>query len=198
MFVAFLFNPGDAKDLKYFSNFKPGPLIFGPESVVTDFVTIANDPGIDLPDKFTICSSLFIEVMTTAQNIIEILKENGTHWFSISYDPRKETTTREEFFVCVQSGYSNFNISLKTCNFVFYLYRVSHKKLDILLEGPSTRIFGVILKCRGVLVLELFRNHQNKFCQTHHTRPFLLFAIICYCLPPLATDFKHLISVGQL
>ena len=75
MFVAFLFNPGNAKDLKYFSNFKPGPIIFGPESVVTDFVTITNDPGIDLPDKFTICSSLFIEVMTTMQNIIQILNQ---------------------------------------------------------------------------------------------------------------------------
>ena len=121
MFVAFLFNPGIAKDLIYFSNFKPGPVKFGPESLVTDFVTITNDPGIDLPDKFTICSSLFIEVMTTMQNIIQILKEDGTHWFQISYEPRKETTTREEFFYCVHSGYSNFNILLNNLQLDFAL-----------------------------------------------------------------------------
>ena len=145
MFVAFLFNPGIAKDLIYFSNFKPGPVKFGPESLVTDFVTMTNDPETNLPDQFTICSSLFIEAMTTMQNIFQIMKEDGTHWFAISYDPRKETTTREEFFYCVQSGYNNFNISMKTCIFIYYLYGVSHKKSDILLEGRSTLTFGVIL-----------------------------------------------------
>ena len=54
-----LFNLGFAKDLKYFSNFKPGPLNYGPESVVTDYVTMTNDPMSNLPNEFTICSSLF-------------------------------------------------------------------------------------------------------------------------------------------
>ena len=121
IFVAFLLNSGIAKDLKFFSNFKPGPKIFGPESVVTDYVTMTNDPGTDLPDKFTICSSLFIEVMTTIQNIIQIMKEDGTHWFQISYDPRKEQSTREEIFYTVQSGYRNFFISLKNLQLNFVL-----------------------------------------------------------------------------
>ena len=83
-----LFNLGFAKDLKYFSNFKPGPRIIGPESEITDFVTVTNnDPVTILPDEFTICSSLFIEIMTTMQNIIQVMKEDGTHWFSISYEP---------------------------------------------------------------------------------------------------------------
>ena len=104
MFVALsFFNLGSAKDLIYFSNFKPGPLITGPESVVTDYVTMTSNPGSNLPDEFTICNSLFIEVMTTLQNIFEILKEDGTHWFTISYDPNR-LSTRETLFYCIQSG----------------------------------------------------------------------------------------------
>ena len=64
-----LFNLICAKESKYLSNFKPGTdfTTVGPESVVTDYVTIANDPLSDLPNAFTICSSLFIEVFTTVQ-----------------------------------------------------------------------------------------------------------------------------------
>ena len=104
MFVAlFFFDHGSAKELIYFSNFKPGPLITGPESVVTNYVTMTSNPVSTLPDEFTICNSLFIEVMTTVQNIIEILKEDGTHWFSISYDPNR-MSLRESLFICIQSG----------------------------------------------------------------------------------------------
>ena len=104
MFVALsFFNHGSAKDLIYFSSFKPGPLITGPESVVTNYVTMTSNPVSPLPDEFTICNSLFIEVMTTAQNIIEILKEDGTHWFSIFYDPVR-LSLRETLFICIQSG----------------------------------------------------------------------------------------------
>ena len=98
-----LFNLGSAKELKYLSNFKPGPVINGPELVVTDFVTMTNNPVSNLPDAFTICSSLYIEFMTTLQNIIQIMKEDGTHWFSISYDPARKSKT-EELWYCIQSG----------------------------------------------------------------------------------------------
>ena len=72
----------------------------GPESDVTDFVTMTNDPVTILPDKFTICSSLFIDVMTTLQNIFQILKEDGTYWFSISYDQ-----TRHALMFCQNMKY---------------------------------------------------------------------------------------------
>ena len=98
----YLFNLGIAKDLKYFSNFKPGPIIIGPESVVTDFVTMTSDSVSNLPNAFTICSSQFIEVMTSLQSIIQIMKEDGTQWFSISYSQRE--SNREEFYLCIQSG----------------------------------------------------------------------------------------------
>ncbi len=98
-----LFNIVSAGDLKYFSNFKPGPVQVGRESIVKDFVTIANNPWPDLPNEFTICTSFFIEIMTSSQYLFEILKKDGTHWYFIAYNMRKATTTDQLFF-CFQTG----------------------------------------------------------------------------------------------
>ena len=104
-----LFNLGFAKELEYFSNFKPGPIKNGPESVVTDFVTMTKDPGSNLPDAFTICSSLYIDFMTTVQNIFHITKEDGTPWFAVSYAGTR-MSTREEIFLLIQSGIESVTV----------------------------------------------------------------------------------------
>ena len=75
-----------SKDMVYFSTFKPGPYPYGQESQISDYLTIEKDPVSSLPDKFTICSSLFLNLMTTVKNIIQIFKEDGTHWFNLSID----------------------------------------------------------------------------------------------------------------
>ena len=98
-----IFNTIFAKDLKYFSNFKPIGMILGPESAVTDFVTMTNNPGSDLPNEFTICTSLFVEILTTNQNIVQLMKKDGSHWFSIFYDASR-SSTREDLFYCIQTG----------------------------------------------------------------------------------------------
>ena len=104
MFVALcLFDLALAKDMKYFSNVKPGPLQVGRESVVKDFVTIENNPLSNLPNEFTICTSLFIDIVKSSQYLFEILKKDGTHWFSIAYGTRTATTTDTLFF-CYQTG----------------------------------------------------------------------------------------------
>ena len=97
-----MFNLIFAKDLKYFSIFKPSSnIIVGHESIVTDFVVMmTKKPGSDLPNKFTICTSVFIELIMP--NIIQILNEDGTPWFSISYQTR--SSTNEVFFYCIQTG----------------------------------------------------------------------------------------------
>ena len=126
--VFFLFKLVSAGDLKYFSSFKPGPRVVGPESVVKNFVTIANNPGSDLPNEFTICTSLFIEIMTTSQYLFEILKKDGTHWYSLSYDMRKATTTDQLFF-CFQTGkwivhepLFYYDLSSRNANVCFFLF----------------------------------------------------------------------------
>ena len=115
-----LFNLICAKESKYLSNFKPGTdfTTVGPESVVTDYVTIANDPLSNLPNAFTICSSLFIEVFTTVQNMIQMYNENGTHWFHFGLDVERDFGTRSETVIlCYQTGKyflgSNKNSKLK-------------------------------------------------------------------------------------
>ena len=97
-----MFNLIFAKDLKYFSIFKPSSnIIVGQESVVTDFaVMMTNKPGSDLPNEFTICTSVFIELIMP--QIIQIMKNDGTPWFSISYQTRSSTT--EAYFCCIQTG----------------------------------------------------------------------------------------------
>ena len=111
-----------AKDLKYFSNFKPSAaIIVGRESAVTDFVTMTNSP--DLPNEFTICNSLFIEVMTSMQNIVTVMKKDGTHWFSISYEVAR-LSTREQLYYCVQTGkylFKNYNFFILLKLFFFFL-----------------------------------------------------------------------------
>ena len=103
--IGILLNLLFAQDLKYFSNFKPGSSItLGDESAVTDFVMMTNKPGFDLPNEFTICTSIIIEIMTTMQHIVTIMKKDGTHWFSISYTTVDGTVMDEAFFYCVQTG----------------------------------------------------------------------------------------------
>ena len=102
-----------AKDLNYFSSFKPSAgIIVGHDSAVTDFVTLTNSPGSGLPNEFTICNSLFIEFMTSLQSIVALMKKDGTHWFSLSYEPAR-SSTREDLFYCIQTGkYLSKNLSL--------------------------------------------------------------------------------------
>ena len=98
-----LFNLSHAKDLKYFSNFKPGPLQVGRESVVTDFVTLTNDPGSALPNEFTVCTSLFVDIVITTKSVVQILKKDGTPWFMI-YNDQPLSSTFQDFFYCIQAG----------------------------------------------------------------------------------------------
>ena len=53
------------KKIEYLSNFKDGNIVYGQESLMTDYVTVASDPKPNLPDQFTVCSSLFINFKTT-------------------------------------------------------------------------------------------------------------------------------------
>ena len=52
---------------------------------MTDYVTVANDPISNLPDQFTVCSSHFINFKTTKINVVQIYKQDGTHWFQLSF-----------------------------------------------------------------------------------------------------------------
>ena len=74
----------DCKTLKIFSSHNFGPTLFGPRPQIKDYVTLVNDPKSQLPNMFTICSSVFLDFITSETHFIEILKEDGSHWFDVS------------------------------------------------------------------------------------------------------------------
>ena len=86
----------DARQLDVVTNFNDGSLVYGEESTMTDYVTLANDPKANLPESFTVCSSLFIKFMLTKNNFIEILKEDGTHWFQMDLEHLRDFSTLTE------------------------------------------------------------------------------------------------------
>lgn len=74
----------DCKTLKIFSSHNFGPTLFGPKPQIKDYVSLVNDPKSQLPNMFTICSSVFLDFITSETHFIEILKEDGSHWFDVS------------------------------------------------------------------------------------------------------------------
>ena len=76
------------KALKYLTNFKLEERpTYGAEHLIKDYVTLANDPKANLPDTFTICSSIFMEYRPGLEGvgILEMFKEDGSHWFLLNY-----------------------------------------------------------------------------------------------------------------
>ena len=83
LFLLFLIKV-DCKTLKFFSSHNFGPTLFGPKPQIKDYVSLVNDPKSKLPNMFTICSSVFLDFITSETHFIEILKEDGSHWFDVS------------------------------------------------------------------------------------------------------------------
>ena len=67
--------------IQHFTNFKFDKIIFGGEHLIKDYVTLANDPTGNLPDSYTVCTSVFVKYSTSDVNIIEMLKQDGSHWY---------------------------------------------------------------------------------------------------------------------
>ena len=71
------------RKFRYFSTAQDGKKNF---FNIKDYVTISNDPKSNLPDTFTICSSLFIPfpMVDVTSHFIDILKQDGLNWFGLS------------------------------------------------------------------------------------------------------------------
>ena len=52
----------NGKKLKYYSNSNFKKLVFGPEDVVVDYLTLADDPIGNLPESYTTSSSVFVKI----------------------------------------------------------------------------------------------------------------------------------------
>ena len=51
-------NISNGKSLTYYSNFKFEDIVYGPEDVIEDYLTLADDPKGNLPESYTACSSV--------------------------------------------------------------------------------------------------------------------------------------------
>ena len=70
--------------LIYYSNFKFENIVFGPEDLVVDYITLADDPNGNFPEVYTVCSSVFAKFVTSDLAVMHMLKQDGTPWYSLS------------------------------------------------------------------------------------------------------------------
>ena len=90
-----ILNIVNGKQFLYYSNFKFEKIVFGQEDTVIDYLTLADDPIGNLPESYTICSSLFIKFFTTDVAVIQMLKTDGTPWYRLSIGMRNYETMSE-------------------------------------------------------------------------------------------------------
>ena len=83
-----LLSKGNGMELQYFSNFKFESVVFGKEHLIKDYITLANDPNENLPDSYTVCSSVFVKWHTTHQVVIQMLQQNGSPWYLLQLSDR--------------------------------------------------------------------------------------------------------------
>ena len=83
LIVIYLQHFGNAK--KYISNFKFEKIHHGTEDMIKDFVTLANDPNGNLPNSFTVCSSLYVKYCTSNKGVLQMLKQDGSPWYSFEF-----------------------------------------------------------------------------------------------------------------
>ena len=74
----------NSQTISHFSSFRfEIGLQYGAESTVKNYVSIASDEKSDLPDRFSICSSLLVDYVNSEHNFLTMFKDNGSHWFTL-------------------------------------------------------------------------------------------------------------------
>ena len=98
----------------YLSNFKFEIPVIGYESLIKDFVMLNNDPKANIPDSFTVCSSVFIKFWSTDISIIEMLKEDGSHWFHMNLrTAQRNYKTMSEWLTLFYENPANGDIEME-------------------------------------------------------------------------------------
>ena len=63
------------------NNFNEGNIVLGPETDMTDFAVLSNDPTGNLPSSFTICNSFFIKYITGRKVFVTVWQKDGRRSF---------------------------------------------------------------------------------------------------------------------
>ena len=85
--------------LKYFSNFKFEKVVFGQESLIKDYITLANDPIGNLPDRYTVCSSVFVKFFTNDNVVVGMLQQDGSPWYLLIISSARMYDTQSEAMI---------------------------------------------------------------------------------------------------
>ena len=71
-----------SEDLIVFDNFDYGEMIYGSEDKMVDYALLSLDKRTDLPDSFTICSSVHLNFVTSSIYFYQLYQDDGEPWFS--------------------------------------------------------------------------------------------------------------------
>ena len=102
VFVHVYITPVVSEDIKALDNCKHGGMKFGSEDSVIDYASLAADPLGDLPEKFTICSSIHVKYVTTSRYFFQLYQEDGESWFYLKIDPVRDL---DQFTEKIRMGY---------------------------------------------------------------------------------------------
>lgn len=122
--------------MKYFTNYKPGKIIHGDESLIKDHVTLSQDPISNLPARFTICSSLYLDRITAYPNIFQLYNENGKGWFNFNIniiDKLRNDVRTERVFMYYQTGKELF-LAAKRSSSSLHSYPVHSRLVQCLVS----------------------------------------------------------------
>ena len=114
--------------MKYFTNYKP-VIIYGDESLIKDYVTLSQDPISNLPAKFTICSSLYLDRIITPPNVFQLYNENGKPWFNLGLnmnDKLRNDVRTERVLMYYQTGKSLFLAAKRSSSSLSVIIKVEN------------------------------------------------------------------------
>ena len=95
LYLILVHNVGNA--MKYITNFKFEEIVFGKEHLMKDYVTLANDPNGNLPNSYTVCSSVYVKFCTSNYGVLTMLKNDGSPWYLVEiFTTSRQYETKSE------------------------------------------------------------------------------------------------------
>ena len=73
-----------------------------------DYATLQNDPIANLPDEFTVCSSIYMKSYIMEQSLVQLLTKDGDPWFSLYFLHLNETSMMHPYCIGVHGVYIHF------------------------------------------------------------------------------------------
>ena len=74
-----------------------------------DYAQLQDDPTGNLPEEFTICSSIYMKSFIMEQSLVQLLTADGEPWFSLYFLHLNETTMTHPYCIGVNGIYIHFN-----------------------------------------------------------------------------------------